>query len=477
MPIEFVDFMEPPTNIVLDGDSLPIAVEQDEEGNYYIEVTDDTPKPETVTKFYEEIPYTISANSGEEVIKARFTVLKCYEGILPDFLGKENEIMAYKNEEGEMPVTNIGFQMGLWDKNGQELNLIAPESMEIAYKDKEGICEIIGLSFKENTDLSTSSHTIYSFTADKSLPSPDKVEGTLSFSGKAGDIIIKNATTIFLIPDLLTYAKEFEEEFKNCEHIIFTYMSGELMKRKAAELYRDKNKLGLKDLQAFRRHCWEIAKRMVLQKKEDYLKESYWYDERIAELELVTFVGDGAFAIALTPLGGPITAFLVDNAKSTFLELCEIYVKEGDAFTWEALEEVMWNRFKQTIGSVDNFIGMPEDANWKVKTAWACSYFLYRVFYHWYYDEDDAGNSLGIVAALENAALDFGVNRITALFGDYVKDVAKKDGIDFSKHIKAEEDAVEKALTGAFDMADKGAGALDNAVKTIVDFIKSIQVA
>ena len=119
MPIEFVDFMEPPTNIVLDGDSLPIAVEQDEEGNYYIEVTDDTPKPETITKFYKEIPYTISANSGDEVIKAKFTVLKCYEGILADFLGKDNEIMAYKNEEGEMPVTNIGFQMGLWDKRSR----------------------------------------------------------------------------------------------------------------------------------------------------------------------------------------------------------------------------------------------------------------------------------------------------------------------------------------------------------------------
>jgi hypothetical protein len=476
MPVEFVDFTEPPTNIVLDGDPLPITVEQDEQGNYYIEVTDDTPKPEVITKFYEEIPCTISANSGEEVVKAGFSVLKCYEGILADFLGKENEIMAYKNEEGEMPTTNIGFQAGVWDKNGQELNLIAPKSMEMFYKDKEGIYEIIGLSFKENADLSTSAHTVYSFTADKSLPSPDKIEGTLAYSGKVGDTIIKNETTIYLIPDLLTYAKEFEEEFKNCEHIIFTYMSGELMKRKAAELYRDKNKLGLKDLQAFRRHCWEIAKRMVLQKKEDYLKESYWYDERIAELELVTFVGDGAFAVALTPLGGPITAFLVDNAKSTFLELCEIYVKEGDAFTWEALEEVVWNRFKQTIGSVDNFVGMPEDASWKVKTAWVCSYFLYRVFYHWYYDEDDAGNSLGIVAALENAALDFGVSRITALFGDYVKGVAKKDGIDFSKRINAEEGAVEKALAGAFDMADKGAGALDNAVEAIVDFVKSIQV-
>jgi hypothetical protein len=186
MPVEFVDFTEPPTNIVLDGDPLPITVEQDEEGNYYIEVTDDTPKPEVITKFYEEIPCTISANSGEEVVKARFSVLKCYEGILADFLGKENEIMAYKNEEGEMPTTNIGFQMGVWDKNGQELNLIAPKSMEMFYKDKEGIYEIIGLSFKENTDLSTSAHTVYSFTADKSLPSPDKDRRNFGLFRKSG---------------------------------------------------------------------------------------------------------------------------------------------------------------------------------------------------------------------------------------------------------------------------------------------------
>lgn len=474
MPVEFIDFMESPANIVLEGDPLPISLEQNEEGSYYLEVADDTPKPETITKFYEEIPYTISADSGDETIQARFTVLKCYEGLMADFLGKRNEIMAYKNEDGEMPVTNIGFRMGLWDKKGQELNLIAPKYMEISYEDKEGIYEVIGLSYMENTDLSTSSNTIYSFTADKSLPSPDRIKGILTYSGQLGDAHMENETEIYLIPDLLTYAKDFEEEFKNCEHIIYTYMSGELMKRKAAELYRDKKKIGIKDLQTFRRHCWEIASRMVIQKREDYLKESYWYDERIAELELVTFVGDGAFAIALTPLGGPITAFLVDNAKSTFLELCEIYVKKGDGFTWEVLEEVIWNRFRQTIGSIDNFIGMPEDASWKVKTAWICSYFIYRVFYHWYYDEDDAGNSLGVVAAIENASLDFGVNRVTALFGDYVKDVAKKDGIDFSKRIKAEEDVVEKTIVGAFDMADKGADALDSAVNTIVDFIKSI---
>ena len=476
MPVEFVDFTEPPTNIVLDGDPLPITVEQAEEGNYYIKVTDDTPKPEVITKFYEEIPYTISANSGEETVETRFTVLKCYEGILADFLGKENEIMAYKNQEGEMPTTNIGFQSGVWNGEQKRLDLIAPEQMEMAYRDKEGIYDLIGLSFEHNAHLSTSGNTVYSFTAKKSLPSPDKIEGTLSYWGQMGDTRMENETTIYLVPDLLTFAKDFEKEYENCLEIIFTYMSGELMKRKSDELYRDKNKLGLEDLKLYRKHCWEIASRMIMQQKEDYMQDVYWHDEVIAGLELTVFVGDVAFALALAPVGGPITALLADNAKSAFLELCEEYVKKGDIFTWDALEGVVWNRFKQAIGSVDNFIDAPDKSNPKALAAWVCSFFLYRVFYHWYYDEDDAGNSLGIVAALENAALDFGVSRITALFGDYVKDVAKKDGIDFSKRIKAEEKMVKSTITDGFDMADKGAAALDNAVEAIVDFIKSIQV-
>lgn len=477
MPIEFVDFTQPPTNIVLDGDPLPITLEQDAEGNYYIEVTDDTPKPEAITSFFEEMPYTISADSGDEFVKARFTVLKCYEGILADFLGKENEVMAYKNEDGEMPITHIGFQLGVWDKEKSRLELIAPTELEIAYEDKEGIYELIGLSYEHNIDLSTSEHTVYSFTAKKSLPSPDKIEGTLSYSSQIGDTQIKNESTIYLVPDLLTYAKDFDQEFKNCEQIIFTYMSGELMKRKAEELYRDKNKLGLEDLKLFRKHCWEIASRMILQKKEDYMQDVYWYDERIAELELTVFVGDVAFALATAPFGGPITAFLADTAKSTFLELCEEYVKKGDIFNWDTLQEVIWNRFKQSIGSVDNFIDAPEKASPKALAAWVASFYLYRVFYHWSFDKDEAGNSLGLVAALENGLKDLITNRCLALLGDYMKEAALKDGIDFGQRIKAEEDMVEGALVKGFDMADKGAALLDDAVKVIVDFIKSIQLA
>ena len=476
MPIEFVNFAEPPTNIVLDGDPLPIAVEQDEVGNYYIAVTDDTPKPETITKFFEEIPYTVSATSGDETVEARFTVLKCYEGLLADFLGKENAIMAYKNEEGEMPVTQVGFQLGLWNKEMGRLELIAPTAMEIAYEDKEGIYELIGLSYEHNPDLSTSEHTVYSFTAEKSLPSPDKVEGTISYSSQTGDMRLENEGAVYLIPDLLTYASDLEQEFKNCERIIFTYMSGELMKRKAEELYRDKNKLGLEDLKLFRKHCWEIASRMILQKKEDYMQDVYWYDERIAELELTVFVGDVAFALALAPVGGPIASFLADNVKATFLELCEQYVKKGDVFTWDTLQEIIWNRFKQAMGSVDNFIGAPEKASPKVMAAWVCSFYLYRVFYHWHFDKDEAGNSLGLVAALEDSLKDLLANRSLALLGDYVKEVSKKDGIDFSKRIKAEEDAAASALVGAFDMADRGAAALDSVVEAMADFIKSIQI-
>ena len=75
------------------------------------------------------------------------------------------------------------------DKNSQEFNLIAPDSMEISYKDKEGIYEIIDCPLKKIPILAH--HPIqYTLTADKSLPSLDKVEGTLSFPEK-GDIIIK----------------------------------------------------------------------------------------------------------------------------------------------------------------------------------------------------------------------------------------------------------------------------------------------
>jgi hypothetical protein len=183
-----------------------------------------------------------------------------------------------------------------------------------------------------------------------------------------------------------------------------------------------------------------------------------------------------AFALALAPVGGPITAFLADNAKATFLELCEEYVKKGDIFTWDTLQGIIWNRFKQAIGSVDNFIDMPENASPKVMAAWVCSFYLYRVFYHWYYDEDEFGNNLGLVAALENGLKDLLTNRCVALLGNYVKEVAKKDGIDFSKRIKAEGDMVESTIVGAFDMADEGAAMLDKAVEAILDFIKSIQI-
>ncbi len=65
---------------------------------------------------------------------------------------------------------------------------------------------------------------------------------------------------------------------------------------------------------------------------------------------------------------------------------------------------------------------------------------------------------------------------IASKASEKIKEKAKKDGIDFSKRIKAEEDAVETALVGAFDMADKGAALLDDAVGEIVDFIKRIQI-
>lgn len=57
--------------------------------------------------------------------------------------------------------------------------------------------------------------------AKKSLPSPDKIKGTLAYSGQIGDIRMENEAAIYLIPELLIYAKDFEQEYENCLRIIY----------------------------------------------------------------------------------------------------------------------------------------------------------------------------------------------------------------------------------------------------------------
>lgn len=69
--------------------------------------------------------------------------------------------------------------------------------------------------------------------------------------------------------------------------------------------------MGIADLKIFRENCWKIAERCILQDKENYLIDSYWYDEAIAASEVLVYIGDVVLMLPLLLLGVPLQDFLL----------------------------------------------------------------------------------------------------------------------------------------------------------------------
>lgn len=479
LPVQFVDFEHVPSAVAFDGEPLPIELESDEAGHCFIAVTDDTPRPERITTFYEEIPYTISARDGEETVEARFSVLKCYEGLLIDFLGGENEMVAYKDQEGKMHITEIGFQLGLFNRERGELELVAPPELTFAFADAEGIFDLIGFFYEPYPSGTTSEMAVYSFNTKKSLPSMETVSGTIAYRTEVGGVGFENQSSITLIPDAISYDEDWAREYQNCLKIIKTYMPEPLKSKKIAELESNKDRLGLQDLHLFRKTCWVIARNMIFQEKEDYLQISYWEEQKISNAETVAHIGDMAFTAAAASVGGPVTIFLLENVKDTLLDLVEQYQLKGSVFTWETLETLANNRFKQALGSVTDFIQPDRKPSPKVILAWLAYFYTYRVFYRWYYDQDLEGVRLGLSSAMQKSIRDvFDYAAVEVLKG-IMRNQFKAEATEKLKDKVLKEEKWVKDIAGkGLDAADKVAEGLDTAVERgmemIMDGIKNL---
>jgi hypothetical protein len=322
----------------------------------------------------------------------------------------------------------------------------------------------------------------YKFKAEKSLPALEPVKGTLYSSYTYKDVDFENETGIDLIPDIQQYEKDREKEYKNCLRIINTYLPERLRPPKLKALEGDKEKMGIKDLQLFRQKVWQIASRSIMQDKEDYLKDEYWYDEAIATAELLVYIGDIALDVALAPFGGPITGFVVSQVKASLLELISLYVNKGTMSMGDVWDFVV-NRFIQMTGQADGAFETPSAEKPKMLIAWLTCYILYRIMYHWFFDKEDDGTRKGLAAAIESGLLDFAGKGASIVLGEFTKKVAKDKGWD--KHSVADKDqeitneAVTKTTKKALEYGDKAAAKLDemiaSATKTLMEFVEKIR--
>ncbi|MGM0379817.1 MAG: hypothetical protein ACQEQE_08745 [Bacillota bacterium] len=422
MPYELKDFLnEAKVNVNTMQKKVPfeLKLKEDEKGNKYIKASDlAVEKP--IEKFFDSFTCEIIAENDNEYARTVFNVVMCYEGILPDFLGKSKEIKGFKNEKDEMEKTKIAFKLGLWDEENKKLEFHKPQDLKISLEDEKDIFEVIGMDYEVDDEREIKDAILYNFKAKISFPSLESIDGLLKISCSQNGKDFSSETEIELLPDKLKYKENYEKAYEECLYIINTYLPERFRERKIKELEKYKNNFGIKDLEIFKKQVWEISQRAILQEKEKYLIESYWYDEAIATAELVVAIGDIAFDIAISSVGGPLAGFTAAQAKATFIDIISLYIEKPSI----GMDEIMMfleKRFVQMVGQSDGAFNTPKPNEYKKLVAWLSCYIVYRICYHKYYDKDKNNNPIGYVEAVKRGIYDMSGKSLSIFISDYVQ--------------------------------------------------------
>lgn len=207
------------------------------------------------------------------------------------------------------------------------------------------------------------------------------------------------------------------------------------------------------------------------------MAEAAWYDEAIANAELLVYIGDIAFGLALAPIGGPIASFLADQVKSSFIEVCTLYIDGSD----KGLGELLWDfgvkRFEQSAGAADGLIAVPKATEPGKLALWFSLYVLYRIGYHLIFDKDAQNNSIGITESINRGLLDFVGKRAGILLGDYMMTMGKGRWVEKISVADADQklvdDTVSKVAGAGLNAMDKMARKGDDLVAEVVEVLQT----
>ncbi len=425
--------------------------------------------------FFQSYLCEVEAESEQETVQSRFYVEVCKEGIQADFLGKPNEIRGYRivPDREEMEETIFDIKVGVWIEEKQTLEFVKPGQIEIELADECNVFGLIGTDIQVDEASVLTDRTRYIAKAKTNFPSTHPIMGTMKLSTTYNNRLIENEMELGLAPDTLSYEADKEKEYLACRRVIEIYMPSRFRGKKLVELERKYHQYGLADLREFRKNCWGIAERAIMQEGQEYLIEAAWYDEAIAYAELTVYIGDIAFDLALAPIGGPITGFIAAEVKTSFLEICKLYDTSPDKSMGEIILTFIKKRFEVLVGTADGLIKIPEKDNPKALAAWLGCYVIYRIGYHKYYDLDENNQPISIIEAVQNGLSDFVGKGAGILLGDYIKAQGKGRWVEKISVADRDEafvnDKVQKAMKTGLDTMDEMADQADEIVKEVLD--------
>ncbi|MDW7669302.1 MAG: hypothetical protein SCJ93_10795 [Bacillota bacterium] len=472
-----LDFLENIEKISVESmqSEIPFDVRAEKKKDeWYLKVIEKGSVKKNFEEFFENYNCEMITENSKEKARVVFDIVACREGIVPDFLGKEKEIRGYKVslESDEMEKTRFKVRAGVWNEKEGTLDFITPENIEVDLQDEEEIFDLIGMKVQIDEELSTDDGVSYFAQAEKNLPALDAVEGKMTLKGSVEEKTFDNEIDIKLIPDELQYYADFEKEYIATKKVIEVYMAERFREKKLKQLEEAKNDLGLEDFRLFRKTCWDIAEQSIMQEKQEYIMEEAWYDEAIATAELVVYIGDIAFDLALAPIGGPIAGFLATNVKSSLLELYGIYVESPNKSSYDLTLEFVTKRIEQASGSADGLIQMPGIDEPRKLTVWLSSYVIYRIGFHWYFDKDENQQPIGIAVSIERGLMDFVGKGAGALLGDFLNKSAKGRWAEKISITEMDQNFVNENVS---KVTEKGKDAVEKFVEILMKYLDSLR--
>lgn len=490
LPFEPMDFLSTPAyklGILTEGAPFSVEIDTDSAGKPLLKVINQSEIITPITTFYDQYQVELIAETEHEFARAWVRLILCHEGLIGKFKEDKAEIKAFFDEElNAVPDTEVRFQLGIWSDTEEMLKLVLPEKLEATCSDERRVFDNIGLTLELDPDRQTTNAMVYLFKVENPFPSMNVYEGTMRAMAEYQNRYFDWESDVSLLPDVQQYGEDCELEYQRCLYIIDKYLPEDWQSRKRAELEKARVLFGVEDYITYRKKVWFFAERLILEEQQSYLKYSYAADEAIAYLEIYVYIGDTAFEIALLPLGGPIAALLIKQAKNTILKLIEMQVEKGRIDFGEMVEYTI----KDMLGGLDDFTVMPKPSERRKLVVWLTGFFIYRFSWHLMYSTDDNGKLIGITASLEKAAMDLSSKAIVGMMGNFMEKVA--DNSVVAKNIKKiyNKDAdgklmkpVTDATGGVLDEADNFVGEVieeklgKDAVDKVVSTLETIESA
>lgn len=412
-----------------------------------------------------------------DMLAEKFEILRCNEGPLPDYGGKEyglepGQLRCFRADpESDSKVladTTFGLKLGIWNEGAQALEYVTPETASLAFSDSRKVCE--NLKLASTYDPGTALVTVKAediFVGE----SPYEITADIlaSYQGKAYD----NQVRMSLLPDKVRLQADFDEELNRLFKDLRFCMPPDFALKKMEELKTALPYLGLKDLQTFRMEALRTAQSLLLEEYKSYMAEVAWYDKKIGQLELVVLLTEVFFEAGLMALAGPMTTFLIKQVKQSIVDAAVLLTTAPpNKSAADLLLDFGSSRLIQTAGNVDDAIPIPGKDNKALLAAWIGSYAVYRFGYHLTFSKDEKGRGNGITGALEKMVLDVCGKSAQILMKDYLETVAKSQGFDFSERMAREQEAVNKAIGKSLDALDKAAPVADEALEKGLEILK-----